>query len=78
MSREIKIGILTFLVLVTMIWGYTFLKGRNILTASNELKTTYKDVTDLNVSSPVLVNGYSNKNQTQPKQCEIDGCLLSY
>ena len=58
MSREIKIGILTFLVLVTMIWGYTFLKGRNLLTTSNELFTTYSDVTDLNVSSPVLVNGY--------------------
>lgn len=58
MSREIKIGILTFLVLVAMIWGYTFLKGRNLLSASNELFTTYSDVTDLNVSSPVLVNGY--------------------
>ncbi len=58
MSREIKIGILTFIVLVTMIWGYTFLKGRNLLTASNELFSTYEDVTDLNVSSPVLVNGY--------------------
>ncbi len=58
MGREIKIGILTFLVLVTLIWGYTFLKGRNLLTTSNELFTTYEDVTDLNVSSPVLVNGY--------------------
>jgi phospholipid/cholesterol/gamma-HCH transport system substrate-binding protein len=67
MSREIKIGILTFLVLVTMIWGYTFLKGRNILTASNELKTTYRDVTDLNVSSPVLVNGYKIGTVTKIK-----------
>lgn len=58
MSREIKIGILTFLVLVTMIWGYTFLKGRNLLSPANELFTTYSDVTDLNVSSPVMVNGY--------------------
>lgn len=58
MSRELKIGILTFLVLVTMIWGYTFLKGRNLLTASNELYSTYPNVEGLNVSSPVLVNGY--------------------
>ena len=58
MSRELKIGILTFLVLVTMIWGYTFLKGRNLLTAANELHTTYADIEGLNVSSPVLVNGY--------------------
>lgn len=58
MSREIKIGILTFIVLIAMIWGYTFLKGRNLLTTSTELFTTYDDVTDLGVSSPVLVNGY--------------------
>jgi phospholipid/cholesterol/gamma-HCH transport system substrate-binding protein len=53
MSREIKIGVLTFVVMVTMIWGYTFLKGRNLLSTSNELYSTYEDVTDLNVSSPV-------------------------
>jgi len=58
MSRELKIGILTFIVLVTMIWGYTFLKGRNLLTAANELHSTYADIEGLNVSSPVLVNGY--------------------
>lgn len=67
MSREIKIGILTFIVLVTMIWGYTFLKGRNLLTASNELFSTYEDVTDLNVSSPVLVNGYKIGTVTKIK-----------
>lgn len=58
MSREFKIGLLTFLVLISLIWGYTFLKGRNLLTKSVELYSTYSDVTDLNVSSPVLVNGY--------------------
>lgn len=58
MSREIKIGILTLVVLITMIWGYTFLKGRNLLSPATELITTYSDVTDLNVSSPVMVNGF--------------------
>ncbi|MGB4961289.1 MAG: MlaD family protein, partial [Saprospiraceae bacterium] len=67
MSREIKIGILVFLVLVSMIWGYTFLKGRNLLTSSNELHTTYHDVADLNVSSPVLVNGYKIGTVTKIK-----------
>ncbi|MFZ1748557.1 MAG: MlaD family protein [Saprospiraceae bacterium] len=67
MSREIKIGILVFLVLVSMIWGYTFLKGRNLLTSSNELHTTYPDVADLNVSSPVLVNGYKIGTVTKIK-----------
>ncbi len=72
MSREIKIGILTFIVLVTMIWGYTFLKGRNLLTASNELFSTYDDVTDLNVSSPVLVNGFKIGTVTKIKINKTD------
>ena len=75
MSREIKIGIFTFLVLVLMIWGYTFLKGRNLLTASKELMTTYRDVADLNVSSPVLVNGYKigtvTKIKLNPKDVKL-------
>jgi hypothetical protein len=67
MSREVKIGLLTFLVLVTMIWGYTFLKGRNLLSPANELFTTYEDVTDLNVSSPIMVNGYKIGTVTKIK-----------
>ncbi|KXK37413.1 MAG: MCE family protein [Saprospiraceae bacterium] len=67
MSREAKLGILTFIVLVTMIWGYTFLKGRNLLSHSKELFTTYDDVTDLNVSSPILVNGYKIGTVTKIK-----------
>jgi phospholipid/cholesterol/gamma-HCH transport system substrate-binding protein len=67
MKREVKIGILTFIVLITMIWGYTFLKGRNLLTTSTELKSTYTDVADLNVSSPVLVNGFKIGTVTKIK-----------
>lgn len=58
MSREIKIGILTFIVLVTFVWGYTYIKGTNLLSKSTTVFTTFPDVTDLNVSSPVLVNGF--------------------
>lgn len=58
MSREIKIGSFVVIVLLATIWGYTFVKGRNLLTRAVELKVTFDDVTDLQVSSPVLVNGY--------------------
>lgn len=67
MSKEVKLGIMTFLVLVTMIWGYTFLKGRNLLTTATELKSTYANVAGLNVSSPVMVNGYKIGTVTKIK-----------
>jgi phospholipid/cholesterol/gamma-HCH transport system substrate-binding protein len=72
MSREIKIGLLTFVVLTAMIWGYTFLKGRNLLSTDNELRATYTDVGGLNVSSPVLVNGYKIGTVTKIKLNEND------
>lgn len=58
MSKEAKIGILTFLVLVASVWGYTFLKGKNLFSSSNTYFTVFDDVTDLSVSSPVMINGY--------------------
>ena len=58
MTRELKIGLLSVISLLIAIWGYTFLKGKNLLSPATQLKTTFSDVTGLDVSSPVLVNGY--------------------
>jgi phospholipid/cholesterol/gamma-HCH transport system substrate-binding protein len=58
MTREIKIGILTFITILGMVWGYTFIKGSNMFSRSLEFYTIFSDVTGLEVSSPVSVNGY--------------------
>lgn len=57
MSKETKIGLFTILAIVAAIWGYTFLKGQNILNRSNIFYAIYDDVDNLPVSSPVLING---------------------
>jgi phospholipid/cholesterol/gamma-HCH transport system substrate-binding protein len=72
MRKEVKLGLLTFIVLVAMIWGYTFLKGRNLLTTATELKSSYADVAGLNVSSPVLVNGYKIGTVTKIRLNPVD------
>ncbi len=58
MSREIKLGTFAFIVLLLAIWGYTYLKGENLLSKSFTFKTNFTDVTQLTVSSPVYINGY--------------------
>jgi phospholipid/cholesterol/gamma-HCH transport system substrate-binding protein len=58
MSREIKLGAFAFIVLLVAIWGYTYLKGENLLNKSFTFKTTFTNVTQLNRSSPVYINGY--------------------
>ncbi|MEM9549371.1 MAG: MlaD family protein [Bacteroidota bacterium] len=58
MSREIKLGSFAFIVLLVSIWGYTYLKGENLLSKSFTFKTSFEDVTQLTESSPVYINGY--------------------
>ena len=57
LSKEVKIGISTVLVLIMTYWGINYLKGLNVL----EPKTTYKmiidDATGMEVSTSVLVRG---------------------
>jgi phospholipid/cholesterol/gamma-HCH transport system substrate-binding protein len=58
MSREIKIGILAIVSLFGAIWGYKFVKGQDLFQKSTLFYTSYGDVTGLEVSSPVTINGY--------------------
>ncbi len=58
MSKEVKIGILALVTIVVFIWGYQFLKGKNLFSDVNEYHIVFNNVEQLEVASPVLVNGY--------------------
>jgi phospholipid/cholesterol/gamma-HCH transport system substrate-binding protein len=58
MNRETKLGIFAIAILATTIWGYYFLKGRNLLSRSQIFYVEYQDIGDLMVSSPVKINGF--------------------
>jgi len=57
MSREAIIGLLSIVTLVGMVWGYKFVKGEVMLSRSYTFNSVFEDVSQLAVSSPVLVNG---------------------
>ncbi len=57
-SNETKIGLLTIVSLAMLVWGYKYLKGKNILSSSTFLYVEYKDVDQLTISTPVLRNGF--------------------
>ncbi len=67
MSKEIKIGILSLVTIVVFIWGYQFLKGENIFSDVNEYHIVFNNVEQLEVASPVLVNGYNVGSVTKIK-----------
>jgi len=58
-SREVKTAILAILGIVLFIFGFSYLKGNNLLEDSITLYTKYDNVEGLKPSTPVTVNGYA-------------------
>ncbi|EPH11912.1 hypothetical protein HMPREF9713_01424 [Myroides odoratimimus CCUG 12700] len=56
-SREIKTAILVLGAIALFIWGYSFLKGRNIFDNSTRFYVEYDNVEGLTTSSTVTING---------------------
>lgn len=57
-TREVKIGFFVVLMIASFIWGYGYLKGRNILKPVTEYTVVYDKIGGLSESNPVLINGY--------------------
>jgi phospholipid/cholesterol/gamma-HCH transport system substrate-binding protein len=58
-SREVKTAILVISSIVLFIWGYSFLKGKDILSSYKTLYVYYDNVEGLSPSAPVTFNGLS-------------------
>ena len=56
-SKEVKTGILALIAIAILIFGYSFLKGKNLLDPSRTFYAVYSDVEGLSTSSPVTING---------------------
>lgn len=57
MTREIKTAILVIASIALFIWGYSFLKGSNILNDHKRLYVEYENVEGLTTGAPVTVSG---------------------
>jgi phospholipid/cholesterol/gamma-HCH transport system substrate-binding protein len=55
----IKIGIITSLIIFALIWGVNYLKGKDIFSSEYIYYVVYDRIDGLQVSNPVLVNGYT-------------------
>lgn len=56
-TKEVKTGILALIAVAILIFGYSFLKGQNLLDSSRIFHAVYADVEGLSPSSPVTING---------------------
>jgi phospholipid/cholesterol/gamma-HCH transport system substrate-binding protein len=58
LSDEFKVGVLATFALLTLILGYSFLKGNNPFGRYQTFYVLYAKVPGLNASDPVLINGF--------------------
>lgn len=56
-SREVKTALLAITAIVILIFGYSFLKGENLLDNNRTFYAVYDDVEGLSPSSEVTING---------------------
>ncbi len=59
LSDEFKVGILATFAIVTLIIGYSFLKGNNLFEKKQSFFVVYQNISGLSASDPILVNGFS-------------------
>ncbi len=75
LTKEIKTAILVIVSIFLFIWGYNFLKGKDLFDSSTRVYVVYDNVAGLVNSAPVTLNGLSigkvNSINIQP-----DGKLL--
>ncbi|MBN1951677.1 MAG: MCE family protein [Bacteroidales bacterium] len=64
LSKEVKIGLTAILVLAIAIWGYNFLKGKNIFNPTEEYYVMFDRVDGLIESGNVMYKGYKIGNIT--------------
>lgn len=57
LSREIKTAILVIAAILLFIWGYSFLKGKDLFTNYKTLYVEYQNVEGLVIGAPVTING---------------------
>ena len=56
-TREIKTAILVIASILLFIWGYSFLKGRDLFSNYKTFYVEYENVEGLATSAPVTLNG---------------------
>jgi len=76
LTREIKTAILVIASILLFIWGYSFLKGRDLFTNYKTLYVEYNNVEDLSSSAPVTINGLTIGKVNKITINEVTGKLL--
>lgn len=62
MKKEVRIAILVIVAVVVSIWGYNFVKGKNLLSKSYTFYIKMDNTHGIEASTPVMINGLALGN----------------
>ena len=57
--KEAKIAVIVTLIMFLFLWGYNFLKGRNLFSAYNYYQAYFEKIDGLQLSNAVTINGFA-------------------
>lgn len=57
-SKEVKVGIITSLAIACFIYGFNFLKGRDLFSTQRKFYAVYSNIDGLVEANPILINGF--------------------
>lgn len=75
-TKEVKVGVLTVAAIALFIFGYQFLKGRNLFKNDRTFYAVYENVEGLAKSAPVTINGLQVGNIDDIDFLDSSGRLL--
>jgi phospholipid/cholesterol/gamma-HCH transport system substrate-binding protein len=58
LSKEVRVGIVTTLAIGCFIYGFNFLKGKNLFSTQRKFYAVYSDIDGLVKANPVIINGF--------------------
>ncbi|MGZ4035813.1 MAG: MlaD family protein [Bacteroidia bacterium] len=56
--KEVKVGIVTTIALGCFIYGFNFLKGKNLFSSQRKFYAVYNDIDGLVEANPLMINGF--------------------
>ncbi len=56
--KEVKVGIVTTLAIACFIYGFNFLKGKNLFSSQRKFYAVYNDIDGLVEANPLMINGF--------------------
>lgn len=57
-KKEVKVGIITTIAIACFIYGFNFLKGKNLFSSQRKFYAIYQDIDGLVEANPLMINGF--------------------